>query len=131
MFELRHTNFVFNIRVKNIKEKWRIWSKLNHHVHLKEMSQITWVKKTWVNHPIQISKELRRIGPNTKVQILKTRPTSRVGAVTWKVTSLTFYQDPQTIFPGLWGIWSGTLGQPTVIVVNQPSRPRHWLPSPN
>ena len=77
------------------------------------------------------STEVRRLRPNPKVQILKMRPNSRVSAVTWNFTSLTFGREPQTSLPRQWSIWSGTLRQPTEIYVKQTSWPRHWLPSLN
>ena len=52
------------------------------------------------NQPNPINTEVRRIIPNTKVQSLKPRPTSRVGTVTWKVIYSTLGQETWTSSPG-------------------------------
>ena len=130
LYELLHTICEFNIRVRNTEEKWRIWSNLNHPIHLKEMSRRTRLNKTRGKHPSPISTKVRRLKPNTKIHSPKMRPTSSASAVTCEVKYLTFYWEPRTISPGLWRIWNGTLGQPTAIDANHPSWTRHRLPSP-
>ena len=93
------------------------------------MIQITWLKKTRGKYPSPIITEVRILDTNPKFQIPNPIPTSRVGAVTWKITSSDLVWEPWASFPGRWRSRIITLGQPTEIAVNQPSWLIHWVPS--
>ena len=73
---MENTKFQYNIRIKNIEERWRLWSNKNNPVHVRVMNRRARLKGGGVRPPSPILTEVR-ILETSQEWISKPIPTSR------------------------------------------------------